>query len=489
MPNTNDSTSECAEFYRARLRHPLIDALRPLPAVFTMMAKELEYLPTPPNDEVRSMPPNDRYRLTTILYEIHIPLERDVALAYQIDDMIRTGLEARPLVPQHYALSKERIATLVNNVGNTATLPESLGPCGSLISRSGEGKSRACRRCLMRYQIVVHHDSRANPLLPPKQIVAIIAECPSDRTIPSLVIRIVKAIESVIGEKLPARFTQGNRSTLISNVAELCETYWIGLIIIDECQHALRNGAPEGLLMNFLVEMSNTLRIPILYVGTPAALNSIGGQLRQARRMIGAEWKPFQSDDPQWHRFLDHLWKYQFTKTFTPLDDDLRSAIFEYTQGIPFFAVVLYGWAQRYAIGAAQEESITVARLKAVYDDLFGPVKPMLEALKSGDPGRIAQFEDLAHQDQTQTWFEALSKLREDLRIKAARKIINAHKRRTKEMVKSAEADATAFAKAGTNAASSDETFLRLLMVAKQLGLDPAEIMKEMLAKARTHPK
>ena len=481
--NTNIVTA--TEFYSARLKHPLIDGLTPLPTDFTAMSHELEYFPPAPDETVRAKPSNERLRLTSVLRELHIPSNRDVSLAYQIDQLIRTGYEARPLSALHYATSKDRIAGLVDSVMNGNCAAKIQAPCASLIARSGEGKSRACQRVLQRYKQVLLHDTQANPLLPAKQVVALLLECPSDRTISSLVVEFVAKLEKAIGEKIPARFKQGNRSTLISNLAELCETYWVGLIVLDECQHGLHNGLPAVQFMNFLVEMSNKLCVPILYVGTPAALKLIGGQLRQARRMLGIQWVAFQATDPEFRRFIEKIWPYQFTKTFTPLDLTLIKVIYDYSQGIPVFAIVLYEFAQRYAIAAATDEVLSTDHLTAVYEDLFGPVHPMLEALASGEKDRIAEFEDLAYHDETTAWFKGLAKLRESLRMKAVSRVTNAHKRAIKTMVKSAGAEADIFARLNANQGGSGESLIQILMAAKQLGLDPSAVLKEATANAQ----
>lgn len=479
-----NSPSSSEQFYSARLKHPLVDALAPLPTDFMAMGKELEYLPSTPDALVRAKPANERLRLTSVLRELHIPSNRDVSLAYQIDQLIRTGYEARPVCSSHYASSKDRIAGLVDCVMNASIPARIQAPCASLIARSGEGKSRACQRALQRYAQVIPHDTMANPLLPAKQVVALLLECPSDRTIASLVIEFIAKLERAIGEKIPVRFKHGNRSTLISNIAELCETYWVGLIVLDECQHGLKNGTPDLKLMNFLVEMSNKLSVPILYVGTPAALKLIGGQLRQARRMLGIQWAAFRYDDPEWKKFIEKIWPYQFTKTFTPLDPALMSSIYEYSQGIPVFAIVLYEFAQRYAIAAAADEMISTDHFQAVYEDFFSPVHPMLEALKSGDQDRIAQFEDLAYQDDTTAWFKGLAKLREELRMKAVKRVSNAHRRAVAAMVKSAEAEADIFSRMMLQQGGGSESLIQTLMAAKQLGLDPAAVLKSAVLNA-----
>jgi hypothetical protein len=356
-------------------------------------------------------------------------------------------------------------------------------PCGSLIARSGEGKTRAVRRALSRYAQVIHHDTMKNPLLPAKQVVYLHLECPADRTIPSLVSEFVSKLAKAIGEDIPR--PRGNRSQLVGYLAELCETYWIGLVVLDECQHALKKGEPAAELMNFLVAMSNTLAVPILYVGTPAALQVIGRQLRQARRMLGHGWAGLAPGDPEWTDLVDQIWSYQFTRTITPLDDDLRQVIYDYTQGIPSFLVTLYLLVQRMVISAGlPDERLTSGHFDIVYEQYFEPVRPMLEALKSGKKDRIRYFEDLEGSDEIEQWFALMETFRGELEMKAQAKLTRAHKTALRAMIKSSTAELGAAVRRKLDEAMAGNSLPKLLLTVKQHGFDPVALLKLAARKA-----
>ena len=112
-------------------------------------------------------------------------------------------------------------------------------------------------------------------------------ECPSNRTVGALIESIFKAIERAIGEKLPSEMRQGNQSVLLDHIGQLCLELSLGVLIVDEIQHILRNNSPDSQLLNFFVELTNTLNVPVMLIGTPLARQIIGRELRQARRMLG----------------------------------------------------------------------------------------------------------------------------------------------------------------------------------------------------------
>ncbi|MGZ4979436.1 MAG: hypothetical protein ACXV8O_20045 [Methylobacter sp.] len=58
----------------------------------------------------------------------------------------------------------------------------------------------------------------------------------------------------------------------------------------------------------------------------------------------------------------------------------------------------LFVLAQMRAI-VTRTERVTPQLMKKVYDDELKPVHPMLAALRSGDPERIAQYSDLTIPD------------------------------------------------------------------------------------------
>ena len=183
------------------------------------------------------------------------------------------------------------------------------------------------------------------------------------------------------------------------NISQLCKTYFIGALIIDEMQHlcSSRGGQDREKLLNFFVQLSNDAGIPLIYVGTNAMLPLFSGVLRNARRAAGMgpiTFDRFTEDDPFWAHLVSLLWAYDWTKTPTPLTGEILSKIYDLTQGNTDFLAKLLMLAQRHAIWEGID-SITPAVLQQVYDSQMRLLHKAIEALRSGDPLQIADFEDM----------------------------------------------------------------------------------------------
>ena len=128
--------------------------------------------------------------------------------------------------------------------------------------------------------------------------------------------------------------------------------------------------------------------------------------LRSARRGAGFGallWEPMKNGNHTqeegsrtgWQAFTDTLWKYQWLqKRDESLDSKIRDCWYDLSQGVLDIVVKLFVLAQLRAI-ATGVERITPGLLQKVHEDELKPVHPMLAALRSKDPERIAEYSDL----------------------------------------------------------------------------------------------
>jgi hypothetical protein len=107
---------------------------------------------------------------------------------------------------------------------------------------------------------------------------------------------------------------------------------------------------------------------------------------------------------------MRELWKDQWTQVASAFTPEISEVFYERTQGVVDLAVKLYVLSQYRAMITGVEE-ITPELMNTVADDEFKLLKPMLDALASGDPVLIAKYDDLRPLE-----FEKLMK-REQLRM------------------------------------------------------------------------
>lgn len=403
--------------------NPLTQPLANLARGPKLKAQLAAELPTAPDDKVRALPPEERLARLSRLRALHIPLNRDVALAELVIDLLLDGYSGRTPTAANVVREIEAINSIATKVAYAEESDiEATG--FALIGISFGGKTRSVKRLLRRIPQLAYHSVTENPLLPGVSIIWLRVECPGNRSLHALSTAIFRAIESATKQPILPALKQGNQSQLIQNVASLCAHYKLGMLVIDEIQHVLgKNGEPEPELVNFLVQLSNEINIPLVLIGTPLARKVIGREMRQARRMLGPEWRNLSRASDSWKEFSMKLLSYQFTRAVAAVET-IEPVLYDLSQGLPGLAVMLWRIAQRYAILMEMESetavSVTPDILTAVSEDYFGSVKPMIDALRSGDPQRIALFHDLAfdHESLEQELAQTAASEAETLRMK-----------------------------------------------------------------------
>lgn len=165
-------------------------------------------------------------------------------------------------------------------------------------------------------------------------------------------------------------------------------------------------------MLNFFVKLANTIGVPIIRIGTNKALPIFQGNFRQARRGVGQGGRVWErlNQDEEWHFFIEGMFAYQWTKKSVDFTVEISNLLYEESQGIIDIAIKLYMMSQWRAI-ANGTEVITSLLIHQVAVDSLHLVRPMLDALKSGDLERIAKYEDISPLDTTEYYRKCLSKI------------------------------------------------------------------------------
>ena len=394
--------------------NPLIEALPPIMSDEAMVEYLTDLPPYSQSD--RSLPSEERLVRLGSLPTIFFVFERHIHLGRTLDLFLREGYVGRA---PHSAGHLSTLKALYEADKNGGRLP-ALPPGGRLLTSAlfgvpGIGKTMSLQRILQRYPRVIQH-----PSLGVTQIPYIIAETPYDG---ASVRAVGESLIAAISELVPDadyynRYVvkgKTNADTLLTRAARLLAIHHCGLIVFEEIQN-LANGrrksarnsskVPAGpskgdALMTLLVSASNVLRTPTLFCGTMKAKLILQADMRSARRVIGhglTDWNIFNqgtSELPtEWDEFIRLLWRYQYVTTPSELSEACAATLYYYSQGIPDLAVKLFVSAQARAITDASER-LTPELLTRVAMEEFDFVEPMLDAIRSGDPLRIAEFEDL----------------------------------------------------------------------------------------------
>ncbi|WP_342418935.1 AAA family ATPase [Paenibacillus sp. FSL H8-0168] len=379
--------------------NPLLEALPPIWDDKTV-AKNLAHNPSFKISE-RELPVHLRMHcVQRISRDFFRPLSRHLELQQSLSRLIRDGYVGRnPLTPNYAFRARKDAYELIlrgNTSGYPVNTPTSAG--FALVGISGIGKSSSLMRILRMYpQVILHRKYKGQDMPAPYQIVWLKMDCPHDGSIRGLCLNFLLAVDSLVGTKYYKKNTTKTTDELLPIMAQAAAVHCLGVLVIDEIQN-LQEAKDDraAQMLNFFVQLVNTIGLPVILVGTYKALPALNGEFRNARRNSGqgdATWHPFQKDE-EWEWLLQGLWKYQWTDKKVELTPEFITVMFEESQGISDIAIKLFMLTQWRALDK-EIEQITPEMVRSVARDRFTLIKPALEALRSGKKQQIQKFADI----------------------------------------------------------------------------------------------
>lgn len=382
--------------------NPLVEALPPMlerQTVVDHLAYSLEY-----DETDRCLPDAHRMYLVQEIVNFFEPLPVHLDLERRFANMIRLGLTARNPLDRSYWQVLNQDEAQIQLTDSQSWQPHrkrtrSTGVGFGIIGDSGVGKTSAVEAILSLYPQVILHEQYQDKPFNFTQLVWLMLECPYDGSIKSLCLHFFELVDDLLNTnyyRVFARNGQASVEQMRPKIARVAGLHGIGVLVIDEIQQlsqAKSGGAAK--MLNFFVGLVNVLGLPVVLVGTNEALSILGGTFRNARRLSGQgdfHWKRM-ANDGMWRYFVESLWGYQYTRTPTPLTQELLDALYFETQGVIDLAVKVYMLAQIRAItvaqasastSAAQSETITVELLQSAAQDGLSFLQPLLRDMRSG---------------------------------------------------------------------------------------------------------
>jgi hypothetical protein len=373
--------------------NPLIAALPPI--LSTEEAAEALTHQVAYDNKARKLPAHIRQHALLPILQFFQPLSHHLELEGKVSRMLRFGYVGRN--PTHRGFFKENHTKAKQICAQTKT--PSTCTNSTILGTSGTGKTTGVNRILSLYPQVIEHINFQGQPFPHTQLVWLKLECPFDGSIKAICRNFFESVDQTLGTDYTTlhgvrRLTADEMLPKMALVAGL---HTLGTLVIDEIQHlstAKSGGASK--MLNFFVELTNRMDMPILLIGTTKAISIISQEFRSARRGSGQGemvWRPMAQDE-EWTLFLESLWVYQYTQHTSPLTEELSATLFNESQGITDFAVKLYMLAQIRAITTGVEQ-VTPTIIKSVARDSLQTAQPFLQALRSGDYTHLPNFEDI----------------------------------------------------------------------------------------------
>ncbi|GAC31706.1 ATP-binding protein [Paraglaciecola polaris] len=380
--------------------NPLIECLPKLGEIREVLDKLSCY----PSSVLRSSPAYTRAaEMIAEISNMFIALPQHYELAEFIDSKIKQGYISRN---PRLKLSAQMLQSNYEDMLKGSVIPTNQSACNykapvaaAIYGPPGTGKSISEQRVLSLYPQVIVHDT-----LGITQITYLYINFPHNSSLKVLCKNFFDALN--IALKKPDTVWLERRESVESMLAKIQAAvvrFNIGILIIDEFQSWRSKTKDSDLVIGFLVSLINTVKLPVVFSGTPAAKGRLESNLALARRVIGFdEWDPLktQSDSNSeskqlWAYFSQKLWQYQYlNRPSVPLSPEISDVWFDCSQGILDIAIKLYIQVQLRAI-KSQKEEISVELFHRVYQDDFKPIHPIMNALRSKNPELIAEYADL----------------------------------------------------------------------------------------------
>lgn len=359
----------------------------------------------------RDLPPHIRRFCVLRLRDYMDPLTRQLDLAERIDMAVLSGYVGRNPSTLEYRrgliASAESLARADTKVAKPRGYAPSTRQSESMIGFSilgcpGMGKTVTVERVLQSYPPLVEHNLGETIT----QVPYLKIECPSTGSPKAFCLSFFHAL----GERLQTDFIgmlKLDRKTgdvLMPYVQHYAYLYALGVLVVDEIQHLRQATQGHETLMNFFVALSNAIKVPVVLVGTMAALDIFQLDFRSGRRAsgIGNQYWDRMQKDGEWDEFIKEMWSYQWTRTPTALDDDISEALYDESQGVIDIVIKLFIFAQLRVIVRAeidtqadQSEMMTADLIREVAEEDLKMIAPMIQALRSGDKRAIERYEDL----------------------------------------------------------------------------------------------
>lgn len=422
--------------------NPLIEALPNIlsdESAVEQMSVYPEY-----HEHERELEPHYRYHCIQRLFRYFQPLSQHIDLEQRFSRIIRQGYLGRNPATKDYVeqLQRRLSESEHSDIRTTATAL-------ALIGISGIGKTTAIERILSLYPQIIIHNTPLNLY----QISWLKLDCPFDGSLKGLCINFFMKVDELLGTSYFKKFGASRQSvdSMLAHMSRVASLHCIGVLIVDEIQHlSLAKSGGSDRMLNFFVTLVNTIGLPVILIGTAKAMSVMQSAFRQARRGTGQGdmvWNCIDNDE-NWEVLLEGMWKYQWTKKSTILSSEIKAVFYEESQGITDIAIKLYILAQTRAISTGIEE-ITPAVIRQVAKDSLQSVRPMLQALRSGDFAQLAQYDDIRPVNIE----EHLKKYTSQLNIK---QIIYEQKKREEEKRKN----------------NSDSVIERLVLALLNLGIE-----------------
>ena len=399
----------------------LIAPLGPILDV-TEINTALTYLPAPPPLNIGEIPRHIRMHHLMSIRDLHLPSLEGTRLVNTIDLMMRQSYKYRdPLKPATWA-------SLIDSPSSRSS-PKTPAMAAGVNGHSGTGKTEAILRGLSLYPRLVLHDSFPRIQGAHYQVPWLSVDVPSSGRAEHLAASLMMAWDQILESELPTsspRFTASLQKSkrdgarMLDEWRQVAASHFLGLLHLDEVQNFFhiptlekrrqrKSGSndlelriSEDQCLKWILTLTNTGRIALLFSGTPDGLNALFKRISNVQRIVTSGYHNFgrftgAEADPFKQVFFPTLLNYQYVKTRIKKDEEdaLAELIITLSAGVRRLIIALWIGAHRISFERSQDDSLRLNDFKRAAETFLAPVAPAVAALNTGDPRLMSRYEDL----------------------------------------------------------------------------------------------
>jgi hypothetical protein len=387
------------------MENPLIEAL---PLIIETEEQVVDVLYSLPKvrDEERFLPPLLKTHIIKRVKRFIQPLPIHIKMESKISVLMRQSYLSRNPLKIEY---KKRMKLLQQLKTENELTPEEIenqykafGPtaeCVFINGVSGMGKTTIINKILERYPQIIRHSEYKGQAFTRTQIVWLKVDCPYDGSFATLCRNLFQEIDRLTGSRWNEKYGYLTRSTstMVMYLTTLLANYDVGLLVIDEIQNLYNAKGDPSEMLDFFVTLTNMFSVPIVFIGTNWARKLFQKNFRLARRVQSDgyfEIANLKKDSQEWELFQESLWDFHVLEDDSPLCKDIRDVFYDECQGVIAVAVMLFMFAQNLAISEGQTV-LTPEIIKRTAREDLKLIKPMITALRSGNPHELGKFDDI----------------------------------------------------------------------------------------------
>jgi nucleoside-triphosphatase THEP1 len=282
-----------------------------------------------------------------------------------------------------------------------------------LTGMSGTGKSTLVSRILSQcFPQVIEHKYDFDDV----QVVYLSVDMPHNANRSALISSIIRELDRVLSA---SKFGQCDYSSSIRNstgkyinidrMVDILRTillrHHVGILVIDEFQNLqVASQRYRDEMLQLFDELSNTLSIPNVKIGTPDTIQIFDKKGRHKRR-VGATFELSRiNNDRDWTAMMNAIIGYQPINKPMVLSDKISDLLMALTAGVPSILMSLWEACLAEVIRSGSE-SITESLIKKTFNKRFPLLKIVTRNINQGKSGRhsdlltVQQYLDAGNED------------------------------------------------------------------------------------------